>query len=353
MKKEARLLLNKAIDSLILSVEHFNRPYERGRVSSTLILLDHAFEMILKSAIIHRGGNIREKRSSHTIGFDACVRKAFSDDKIKFLSEEQTLQLQAVNGLRDAAQHHLLDISEQHFYLHAQGGLTLFSDIYRDVFQKELKDQLPDRVLPISTTPPCDLLCIFDRDVEEIRQLLKSGTRRKVEATAKLRSLAIVDGAIAGKRLQPGAGELKKLTQKIASGDKWDDIFPGVALINLSAGADGVPLNLRITKKEGVPVHLVPEGTEGSTVIAIRRVDELSFYSLGHKQVAEKVGLSAPKTSALVWHNRLQENPEYYKEIRIGRSRFGRYSQKAVDALKEALKQSDMDEIWREYQERG
>ena len=112
MKKEARLLLHKGIDSLILSVEHFNRPTETGRSDAVLIFLDHAFEMLLKAAILHRGGAIRERRAKQTIGFDECVRRALSNADIQFLKREQALTLQTINALRDAAQHHLLDISE-------------------------------------------------------------------------------------------------------------------------------------------------------------------------------------------------------------------------------------------------
>ena len=61
MKKEARLLHNKAVDSLVLSIEFFDRPVERARADSVLILMDHAFEMLLKAAIVHRGGRIRER----------------------------------------------------------------------------------------------------------------------------------------------------------------------------------------------------------------------------------------------------------------------------------------------------
>ncbi|WP_105317565.1 hypothetical protein [Thermus tenuipuniceus] len=43
MKREAKLLLEKATDSLVLAIELFNRPHDRGRVSSVLIMLDHAF----------------------------------------------------------------------------------------------------------------------------------------------------------------------------------------------------------------------------------------------------------------------------------------------------------------------
>src|SRR6266436_7271948 len=88
IRREAKLLLQKAINSLILSVEHFNRPWDDGRVEAVLILLDHSFEMLLKSCILHKGGRIREKRAKLTIGFDSCVRKALDDAKCKFISAQ-------------------------------------------------------------------------------------------------------------------------------------------------------------------------------------------------------------------------------------------------------------------------
>ena len=134
MKKEARLLLDKAVNSIVLSAEHFNRLSERGRIEAVLIFLDHGFEMFLKAAILHRGGKILERRAKQTIGFDHCVRKALTEGDIQFLNEEQALTLQMINGFRDAAQHHLLDLSEQLLYTSTQAGVTLFRDLYRDVF---------------------------------------------------------------------------------------------------------------------------------------------------------------------------------------------------------------------------
>jgi len=351
MKKEARLLLEKAIDSFIISIEHFNRPSDRGRVSTVLIMFDHAFEMLLKAAILHRGGRIREKRAPQTIGFDACVRKALSNAEIKFLTEEQALQLQAINGLRDAAQHHLLDISEQHLYIQVQGGVTLFRDILSTVFNTDLRTELPERVLPISTTPPKDLALLFENEVEEIRQLLRPGRRKRVEARAKLRALAILDGAMRGERLQPGSGVLAKLTRVIAVGKRWEDIFPGVASINMTATGEGPNIDLRISKKEGIPVHLVPEGTPGASVVAVKRVNELGYYNLGRNEVAKKVGIGPNKTTAVIWFLKLKSDRECFKEFRIGKMKVGRCSMKAVDAIKKAIQEHGVDEIWKKYRE--
>ena len=112
MKKGARLLLDKAIASLILSIEHFNKPSDLGRSDAVLILLDHAFEMLLKASLLHKGGRIRERGAEQTIGFDACVRRGLSTGHVQFLTADQALSLQIINSLRDAAQHHLVVVSE-------------------------------------------------------------------------------------------------------------------------------------------------------------------------------------------------------------------------------------------------
>ncbi len=349
MKKEVKLLRRKAVNSLILSIEHFNRPSDRGRVEAVLLFLDHGLEMLLKSAILHRSGKIRERRAKQTIGFDECVRRSLSDGTIKFITEEQALVLQTINSLRDAAQHHLLDISEQHLYLQAQAGLTLFRDLFKKVFSEDIHDVVGTRVLPLSTTPPTDIATLFDTEVQEIARLLRPGSRRRIEANSKLRALAIMDGAIRGEKLQPGESELRRLANDVRQGKAWGDIFQGVASINMTAKGYGPSIDLRITKKEGIPVTYVPEGTPGAAVVAVKRVDELGFYNLGRDQLAEKVGLTGPKTTAMIRYLNLHSDPDCYKQIVIGSTKFNRYSQRAITKIQEALQKHSIESIWQAY----
>ena len=346
MKREAKMLLGKACDALILSIELFNRPHDRGRVSGTLIQLDHGFEMLMKAAIVHRGGRIREKRAKETIGFDVCVRRSLSDGSIKYLSEEQALVLQTINGLRDAAQHHLLDISESQLYMHMQSGVTLFRDILKSVFGQELADHLPKRVLPVSTSPPTDLATLFDSEVTEVKKLLAPGRRRRVEALARLRPLAILDGTIRGEKGQPSDADLGRLGTELQSGRPWDSLFQGAAAVEITADSTGPSLSLRLSKKEGLPIQLVAEGTPGAHVVAVKRVDELGFYNMGAEQLAKRVGLTMPKAVVVVDHLGLRDDQECYKEIRIGRSLFKRYSQKAIDKIQTALQNESVEDIW-------
>jgi hypothetical protein len=349
VKKEVRQLRDKAINALILSIDHFNRPWDRGRTEAVLILLDHSFEMLLKAAIRHRQGKIRKPHEKQTIGFDACVRKGLTDATLKFLSEERALTLQTINGQRDAAQHYLVDLSEHLLYFYAQAGVTLFRDIHDEVFKRGLKLELPERVLPVSTTAPRDLTALFDKEVDEIKALLKPGTRRRMEAVAKARSLAVLESAVNGDYEQPSDRDLEKVCKRLGKGEAWPSVFPGVALINITAEQDGPTLNLRLTKNAGTPVQLLKEGEGAGAVVAVRRVNELDFYSLGAAQLAKKVKLSAPKSRAVVDYLRLRKDPECFKEIKIGGMRHNRYSAHAIKRIEEALAAEPMDVIWAKY----
>jgi len=97
----------------------------------------------------------------------------------------------------------------------------------------------------------------------------------------------------------------------------------------------------------------VPEGTPGAAVVAVKRVNELDFYSLGAKQLAEKVSLTQPKLVAVVDYVGLRKDPECYKEFKIGSQTHKRYSPKAIEKVEEALEREGIDKIWREYRARA
>jgi hypothetical protein len=162
-----------------------------------------------------------------------------------------------------------------------------------------------------------------------------------------------MEGAIQGEKLQPSQSELNKLGKAIKTGVSWNQIFPGVASINITAQGYGPSIDLRISKKEGVPVVLVPEGTPGASVVAIKRVDELQFYNLGRDQMAKKLGLSGPKTTALINFLTIKEDLDCFKLFSVGRTKFSRYSPKALSRLEESLKTVDLNSVWKSHGVKG
>jgi hypothetical protein len=90
----------------------------------------------------------------------------------------------------------------------------------------------------------------------------------------------------------------------------------------------------------------VAEGTAGESVVAVKRVNELDFYNLGHRDVADRTGLTPPKLTAVVRVYAMESDPEYAKELKIGRSVFKRYSPKIVPRVAEILEHEPVETIW-------
>ena len=370
LRRETKYLLNKGINSLIISVDAFNSSHDDGRVTAVLLMFDHAFEMLLKAALVQRGGDIKSREETeentantksktetegNTIGFVDCVNKALSDGNLKFLRQHQNTTLLEIHSLRNAEQHYLVEISEQKLYLTVQVGFTIFKDILRDVFAKDLADCLPTRVLPVSTTPMVDIHTIFQDEVESIRQLLLPGKRQRVRANARLRSLAIMEKSLQCDPENPSAMEIKSFENDIRRGKSWQKMFPGVALIQIERGS-GTPLDLRITKRDGNPIHFVKEG-EPNDGIAYARNDS-DFYSMNLTQLCNNLdsvlNITRPKCSAIVWYLDLQSDKECFKPFSFGKSTVHKmYSPNALARIRKELPDLDLDEVWQRYKNRN
>jgi uncharacterized protein DUF3644 len=348
MKREAKHLLIRAVDSLVLAIEHFNRPHDRGRPEAVLILADHASEMFLKAAIVHKGGRIRRRKDPNTLGFEGCINSCLLDPKVKFLKNEEADTLRILNGLRDGAQHHFIIISEQQLYTVIQAAVTLFDEMLGRVFSRHLADYVPQRVLPISTLPPTDFPSLMDEEIASIRATFSKGSRRRSDARARIRTIALIDGALRQDPRHPSDAELHAKLADLGSGD-WRKVFPGAASLTISSDGGGHPVSLRLTKTDGIPVQLVKEGDPSATITAVKRVDALSFYNRNLTSIAAEVGLSPPRTLAVVRFLKLQEDEECFKEFRIGKSIFHRYSPTAVGKIRESLPGLDLGKVWAQF----
>ena len=129
LRRDTRQFKDCALNSLLLAIEIFNRPYEIGRTEAVLILLQHAFEMLLKSAIYQNKGTISDSRSSMAFGFDRCLGTARSN--LSIINEDQAQTLAILAGLRDCATHNLIELSEQALSIHVQVTVTLFNKMLR------------------------------------------------------------------------------------------------------------------------------------------------------------------------------------------------------------------------------
>jgi len=328
----------------------FNRPHDVGRTEAVLMLLQHAFEMFLKAAIYETRGTISDSRASIAFGFDKCLGIARSD--LHILNEDQARAVSILDGLRDCATHNLIELTEQALYVHTQAAVTLFDEILRLVFRERLADYMPTRVLPISTSPPKDMLAFLDSEFTQIKELLSPGRRRHSEARSRLRYLAIMESNLSGEARQPSEREIDRIVRRVKRGDTWQSILPSTAGVHLDTQWHGPVVSIHFTRQlEAAPVRIVREGTPGSEeATVVREVNLLDRFSLNLHYLAQNLGLTKPKTLALIRYLNLQANSNCYREFRMGKSSpYKRYSPEALEKLKEALKSVNINSVWQQY----
>lgn len=342
-------LFRQAVDSLVLGIEHFNRPTEIGRYASVLIMLDHAAEMLLKAALAKRGNSLRNPKNGYTHSVEYCLTLANEDPTLRFLSTDERRTIQVLNALRDQAQHFVVEISEELLYTVSQGVVTLFADLLPRLFARSLCSLIPGRVLPVSTSPPKKIDVLMDTAFSQLRELLQTERADQSLAEPKLRSLLAIDRALHLQASQVSDDELNSTIQQIKTGAKWEDIFCGISMVKLSTDGSGVDVALRISKNEGVPVRIVKDGENSDAVIVVKNVSETDRYRYSSTELAKKCGMTQPKIGALLKFLNIKDDERYFKEIRLGKSVFPRYSDEALKKVREELPGCDMERIWRTH----
>ena len=351
MRRDAQVMKGKAIDSLINAVEFCNRPHDQGRIVAVLFFLQHAFEMLLKAAILNERGTVFKQGERLSFGFEKCCNIAESD--LRILSEDQHRTLSTINALRDGATHYTVDMPEQALYMHAQAAMTIFDTLLDRIFGERLVDYLPERVLPLSTTPPRDLELIMDDEFKDLKKLIAPRRRQGHLAAPRIRHLLVMESAVGGEPEQPTDAEVDKAIQQLRDTEDWRPVFPGVAALRVVTEGDGPTITLRMEKRGDIPMRPLKEGEDPDNALVVREVNMLDRYSMGLNDLAKKLPITRSKTLALIRHLKLQQNPECFRIIKVGSSEHKRYSQKALGLLRTELKDVDMHKVWNEYRPRS
>ena len=128
-------------------------------------------------------------------------------------------------------------------------------------------------------------------------------------------------------------------------------LFPGVATLRLDTKGHGLSFSVRFTRQEHAPpVRLVREHeTETKEATLVREVNLLDRYSTGLRDLSDKLGITRPMAVAMVYHLHIRDDPDCFREFRIGGTLHKRYSPKALEHLREALQTVDRKKVWREY----
>lgn len=347
LKTEVRELKTRATNSLILAIELFNRPSECGRCEGVLILLHHAFEMLLKAMIKHRTGSVHEPGAKYTYGFDKCLAVAVN---AKLITQDERSSLSILDAYRDTSAHYYQEVSEDLLYVQAQAGVTLFNDVLLRTFEERLADLIPARVLPISTKPPRNLQLLIDSELSQVDALLTAGSRKGPQAAARLRPILALATASREDSERVTEVELQSIIAKRRKGVEWTVVLPEVASLRLDTEGDGTPICLRIAKNADLSVRIVKEDETADGLLIKQEVNIWDKFNLGRDDLATKLKLSGPKTTALIRHLNIQADPESFRLLRRKSQVLKGYSLKALNTLREAIESGiDIDSVWKTH----
>jgi hypothetical protein len=344
LKQNVAPLVERAVDSLILAVELFNRPSNIARSNAVLILLTHSFEMLLKAVILQRKGIIHDTDAKYTYAFQRCL--TICTEELKILSQDERATLAILDAQRDQAMHYYLEISEDLLYVHTQSSVTLFNRVGKAGFGFSLADKLPNRVLPVSAHPPTDLVLLLDSELSQVDALLEGGKRQGAKAMAKLRTvMSFVAGSRDGGE-RVSEKELSKVISGRRKGQNWDLILPEVAQLKLDTEGGGIPISRRIVKDAPIAVRIAQPGEEVVGTLLKQEINLWDTFNLSRDDLASKLNLTGPKTLALIYDLGIQNDPKCYREIKRKKTVFKGYSKAALDKLRESLQSINLNEVW-------
>lgn len=337
LRRDARTLKAKALCSLRRAVTAFNGCDEDGRVTTVLLHLQHASEILLKAVLVQRGIRVIDPLKKTSIGHDKCVNLATQHAK---LSISDAGLLRAVDALRDAEQHWMIVVPEDVLYLHARGLVTVFDDLLKRVLGDSLASHLPARVLPISTQPPAGFDLLVDREYSQIRELLRPGKRQRDEARGRIRTLLAMESHVA-EGVDISEVDIDRIEKAIRAGQNRSSVFPRLGGLDTQISGSGATIVVRFNKKdgEGAPVRFIA-ADDPTEAAAVREVDLQKRFYLSATELGKKLGLTTPQSHALRRKLSIDGDPQCRHTFTFGKSKHDRFSDNAFTRMREALVKS-------------
>ena len=338
-------LRERSLQSITLAIELFNRPNECARSHTVVILLHHSFELILKSLIVTRRGSVFDEERGYSYGFDKCLTIAQEESLItidhrKFLS--------ILDNARDSAIHYYQTISEPILYIFSQASVSLFNELIRTATGKGLLQFLPQRVLTLSAISPQKLGQVLDEEFETLRTLLHRPDMDKRQALAMLRPLMAFQVGGEEQHRRMTNGELEVAAENLATAASWRVVFPEIAKVEFESAGDDIAVGFKVVKEstDALPVRVLKPGEEhlAKGVIIQKEINIFDKFNLGLHQLADNVGISSPRTLAMVRELGIHNDSEMFRQIQIGTQKHKRYSKKALDFLRTNV--NLVDECW-------
>jgi hypothetical protein len=348
VRREANALRLKALASLRRSADAFNSSNDDGRVTSTLLHLQHAFEMLLKAALVQKRQKVMDPDTGRSYGFEKCVNLA---KQHLGLNEADAGVLRAIDSMRDDEQHYHALIDEALLHTHCRAAVPIFDTLLQAVFGERLADQLPVRVLPLATRPPEDVQALIDAQFSQVKRLLRPGTRRQADARAMVRGLLALEAHTSDRTVQVSEKDVTRVVQGVRAGKSRVQVFPKLSTLGTES-IDGGELLVKVkfvrNDPSAVPVRFVA-GDEDAA--AIRLHDMRDKFHWSATELAKKLGISTFQSKALRWKLGIDDDESCRYVFTFGKTRHPMFSDNAYTKMRDTLAEPGFSTqaAWLEY----
>ncbi|WP_077044117.1 hypothetical protein [Pseudomonas sp. KK4] len=341
LKREAKTLKNKAIASLRRGLEVFNGHDDHGRTESVLLHLQHSSEMLTKALLVQKSKEVFDKQKGIAIGLDRALNVATASG---YMTAAQAGSIRALNTMRDAAQHWMIVVPEDALFVNARALLTTLDEVLVEHFDDSLADNLPLRVMPLSTTALPSFDVLVDREFRHIAELLAPNKRARDEARGRIRTLLAMEAHVS-ETVEVSERDIDRIEKAIKVGTQVDQVFPRLIALASNITGEGPTLRVHISKREGAPVRYV-SGDDPEAAGAIREVDLQKKYHLSPTALAERLGLSPNKCKALREMLGLDNDQSNMMIFEFGSQKHARFSDNALRILQEHNQPEIVEAAW-------
>lgn len=344
LKREARTLKAKAIASLKRGLEAFNNHDDDGRPETVLLMLQHASEMLVKALLVQKGQDVFDKEKGTSIGIERALNIAQSKG---WMSAAQAGAIRVIDAMRDQAQHWMIVVPEDALYINARALITVLDELLSQHLQDSLADNLPVRVLPLSTQALPDFMMLVNREYEQIRELLAPRRRARDEARGRIAALLAMEAHVS-EEVAVSKRDLDRIEEAIKGDTPVERVFPRLMTLATNVEGEGPTIRVRITRSGDAPAVRFVSGDDPEGAAAIREVDLQKKYHWSPSALAEKLGLTINKAKAVRDFLRTDENPANVMVFEFGSQKHPRYSDNALRELREAISSELVEQAWRE-----
>ncbi|MDR5171091.1 hypothetical protein IHQ56_04580 [Methylobacillus flagellatus] len=300
--------------------------------------------MLAKALLVQKGQDVFDKEKGTSIGIEKALNIAQSKG---WMSASQTGAIRVIDAMRDQAQHWMIVVPEDALYINARALITVLDEVLTEHFQDTLADNLPVRVLPLSTQVLPDFLMLVNREYAQIRELLAPGRRARDEARGRITALLAMEAHVSEK-VVVSKRDLNRIEEAMKEGVPVEQVFPRLMTLATNVEGEGPTIRVRITRAADAPAVRFVSGDDPEGAAAIRDVDLQKKYHWSPSALAEKLELTNNKAKAVRDFLRIDEDPANVMVFEFGAQKHPRYSDNALRALRDVITPELVEQAWRE-----